>query len=634
MLPLSPKAKITFAVALWLAFALGVFWSVTPIQAQRESFGVTITSPLDQETFYAGPSSLVYSINVTGKITGVRGDPSVVTVRLDIYQGTQLNQSIKTNPARDGSFTIDFTVNPKGSDPVFTVDMVTRGCSNVGPNSQCHYRAPYSFPPGRLVLRVTAEAPGLQATAERHITVDCSRYINVPVRVVLADQPGQTVANVPVIGSTWLYVWRARSTTGATGSNGIADVPNVEVLSEASTKYMFRVEPSVVDGVLYRSVKDVEVTLPPGATSAPMVTLQVRGQTGKLSGSIKGTLTAPLPVHAILLPSGKNYSTVSSAAGTFEFPNLPIGSYVVMADDRALATQGYLGKSQAVDLLKSPSATLTLPITSAERGAMLKGVVRDAKGSPLPFAWISIEKAGILQSNTPASGTYALTDLPQQSLTAIVSAPGYYYLAQVVQASSVSTDFSLTRRPETKNIPWGNGEVIVPPESRLSIESHQIELEYGWLWGNVAKERSLTLRVADAEIVIAQGNFAIEYLPTNSTGWLYLIEGSATVRSYRNPEPFDVHAGEMVAMVEQSRWSAVPIDATTLATLRVSNASPVEPIWESTLEAQLRDRLAQMGIGTAQVITLITYSLVILVFVIVPLLGIIKWISSRLKTNV
>lgn len=634
MFRLSIKIKLACRILIWLAFAIIVFGAVTPIQAQRESFGIIITSPLEQETFYAGPSSLVYSINVTGKITGIRGDPSVVNVRLDIFQGTRLAQSVKTNPARDGSFTMDFTVNPEGSDPVFTVDMVTRGCSNVGPNPQCHYRAAYSLPPGRLILRATAEAPGLQATTERHITVDCSQYINVPVKVVLVDHPEQTVANVPVIGSTWLYLWRARSTTGATGPNGIANVPNVEVLSEASTKHVFRVEPSVVDGVLYTSVKDVEITLPPGATSAPMVTLQVRGQTGKLSGSIKGALAAPVPVHAILLPSGKNYSTQTSAAGAFEFPNLPIGSYLVMADDRALAAQGYSGKRQSVDLMKSPAATITLPLTSTERGATLKGIVRDARGESLPFAWVSIEKAGVTQSNVPGWGAYTFTDLPKQSLTAIVSAPGHYYLAQVVDASAGTVDFSLTRRPETKTIAWGTGEIIVPPESRLTVEGHQIKLEYGWLWGNVSHDRPLTIRAADAEIVLAQGKFAIEYLPPNSSGWLYILDGNATVRSYWNPKPLTVRAGEMVAMIEQSRWSAVPIDATAIATLKPAIVSPVEPVWESTLEAQVRDRLAQMGIGTAQIITLITYSLVILVFVIAPLIVIMQWLARCTRAEV
>jgi hypothetical protein len=339
-------------------------------------------------------------------------------------------------------------------------------------------------------------------------------------------------------------------------------------------------------------------------------------------------------VHAILLPSGKKYSAPASAAGTFEFPNLPIGSYLVMADDRELAAQGYLGKSQSVDLFKSPTASITLSITPAERGAMLKGIVRDAQGNPLPFAWIALEKAGTLQSNVPGSGTYAFTDLPKQSLTAIVSAPGHYYLAQVVDASVGTVDFALTRRPETKIITWGTSEIIVPPETRLTVEGHQIKLEHGWLWGNASTDRSLTIRAADAEIIIAQGKFAIEYLPPNSSGWLYILDGNATVQSYWNPKPLTVRAAEMVAMIEQSRWSAVPIDATAIATLQPENASPIEPIWEATLEAQVRDRLAQMGIGTAQIITLITYSLVILVFVIAPLMVIMQWLSRCTRVDV
>ena len=168
-------------------------------------------------------------------------------------------------------------------------------------------------------------------------------------------------------------------------------------------------------------------------------------------------------------------------------------------------------------------------------------------------------------------------------------------------------------------------EIIVPPDSRVSIENQQIKLEYGWLWGNSGNDRPLTIRVADAEIVLPQGKFAIEYLPPSSPGWLYVWIGAATVRSYRNLEPLNVRAGEMVAMIEQSRWSAVPIDATVIAKLQTDNVSPIEPVWESTLEAQLRDRLAQMGIGAVQTITFVTYSAVLVLLIGLPLGALWYW---------
>ena len=40
----------------------------------------------------------------------------------------------------------------------------------------------------------------------------------------------------------------------------------VEALSQAPTHYVLRVEPTVVDGVLFESVAPVSVTVPPGAT--------------------------------------------------------------------------------------------------------------------------------------------------------------------------------------------------------------------------------------------------------------------------------------------------------------------------------------------------------------------------------
>jgi hypothetical protein len=79
----------------------------------------------------------------------------------------------------------------------------------------------------------------------------------------------------------------------------------------------------------------------------------------------------------------------------------------------------------------------------------------------------------LTQSNTPDSGAYTLTGLPTESLTAIASAPGYYHLAQVVNPSMGSADFVLTRRPETTSIPWGSGEILVPPESQVLIDPPQ-----------------------------------------------------------------------------------------------------------------------------------------------------------------
>ncbi len=352
---------------------------------------------------------------------------------------------------------------------------------------------------------------------------------------------------------------------------------------------------------------------------------------GKLSGTIKGTLTSPVSIHAILLPSGKSFSAQTSTNGTFEFPTLPIGSYLVMADDRALATQGYSVKNQTIDLFQSPTTSITMPLVPTQRGPSLQGNIHDAQGNSLPFAWVAIEKAGLTQSNLPDSGNYTLADLPNEAMTVVASAPGYYHVAQVVDPIAHQIDFALTRRPETRSIVWGAGEVVVPPESQVFIDQPQITLEYGWLWGHGGTDRPLIIRVADAEIVLPRGRFALEYLPPNHTSWLYVFEGDATVRQNPNAEPITIRAGEMVALTSESRWTAVPIDPVVMMALRTNDVSPIAPQWEPTLSAQVRDWLAQMGIGAAQLTTLIMYALILPTLAFAPIVVIAAWRKRRLR---
>jgi hypothetical protein len=149
------------------------------------------------------------------------------------------------------------------------------------------------------------------------------------------------------------------------------------------------------------------------------------------------------------------------------------------------------------------------------------------------------------------------------------------------------------------------------------VNDRQFTLEYGWLWGNGGDDPPLTIRISNAEIVLPRGRFAIEFVPEN-TGWLYVIDGQANV-SATTGESFIVRGGEMLAMSKQSGWMPVPIDASVLARLRPATPSPIAPIWELSLSAQVRDRLAQTGISVAQMLTLATYTAVILVFVLIPL---------------
>jgi hypothetical protein len=111
-----------------------------------------------------------------------------------------------------------------------------------------------------------------------------------------------------------------------------------------------------------------------------------------------------------------------------------------------------------------------------------------------------------------------------------------------------------------------------------------------------------------------------------------VMEGDAAVRAHPADEPITVHAGEMMAMTKDAGWVAVPIDLVVVAALR-SNASPLLPQWEPTFNAQVRDRLAQMGIGVAQVATLITYASIFPGFVIVLLIVVNLRAKHRTKSK-
>jgi hypothetical protein len=127
--------------------------------------------------------------------------------------------------------------------------------------------------------------------AQRRITVDRSGQAAFSLRVVLDGDSSKALAGIRVTGSTWLYMWRSRFTSVITGASGEAQ-SHVEALAQASTHYTFRVDPTVVDGVLYEGVEPVTVTLAPGATSVPPIALKVRSRTGQISGTL---LAPPLP---------------------------------------------------------------------------------------------------------------------------------------------------------------------------------------------------------------------------------------------------------------------------------------------------------------------------------------------------
>lgn len=595
-------------------------------RAQAADLMISLTRPWEGETFYAGPSSLQYNFPVSGWVVSQSHDPRDVEVRLDVIQGQTVVSTLTTQPVADGSFAVYLTVNPEGSQWVFPSELLA--CADA-----CHYQTELALPPGQVLLHITATDPaGNQVVVERRITIDRADYASVPVQVIVDGAAERSIANIPVKASAWLYMWRARYTLAATDETGLALI-RVEALSEAPTQYVVRVEPSVVDGVLYESVQPVAVTLLPGATSTPVLTLHIRGQTGQIVGRLSG-ITDSVPIRAIHLPDGAYYLTQTTTTGAFAFSDIPIGRYYLVAEAGALAALGLSNEGQILNLANSPQAAVsisTVPLV----GTRLQGVVQDKAGAPLPFAWVTLDQTGRGKPVDPDSGSWSFWDVPPQSKTVVVSAPGFYSQAYAFAAAANPNSplvFNLTQRPETRHLTWGTGEIIVPPESQAAVTDEHIRLDTGWLWGSGQSQRPLTLQTASAVISIQSGTFALERLPGQST-WLYMFEGEADVQTADDAQlGVSVSANSMMILSDNEELIPVPFDAAVAAALHPGSTSPLLPAWEPALGAQLRDRVALMGINAAQFITLITYLMVLVSLFIIPVSGVLWWIK-RTRPN-
>ena len=249
--------------------------------AQQTDPVVRLGRPAEGETFYSGPSSLLYTIPVNGWAFSSSYSPDELAVRLEILQADSVLASQTLAPKVDGSFTFYAVVNPENFlDPTLQEH---DGCF------LCHFSTTLELPPGPGVLRVTVTDPaGNQSTAERRISTDHSASVEVPVRVVLDGNPELPLEGVEVSASTRLYLWRTRNARVAVNADGLGFLA-VEALSQEPTHYIFQVKPHTHNGVQYHGVEPVEVTLLPGLTAIPEVTLRVWAGTG----AIRGQVSAP-----------------------------------------------------------------------------------------------------------------------------------------------------------------------------------------------------------------------------------------------------------------------------------------------------------------------------------------------------
>jgi hypothetical protein len=622
---MSPASRSSrwMLTARWIGLLLLSLSFSMPVGAlaQESTFTVSIVSPAEGETLYAGPTTLLYTVDVRGWVAGA-DDPAQVSLQLEVFQDSSLALSLFSNPAPDGSFAFPVTVNPKGSEGNFTPVEIEAFCED------CHYTAADSFPNGALLLRVTAtDTTGRQTRAERHIIVDRSAYTTIPVQVVYAEDPDRPMSGITISASTWIYEWRARHAYAKTDESGIAFL-NLEALSQAPTRYQLLAESSVQDGVFYEGTGAVEITIPPAGTVNRPVTLRIQQALETIGGQIRffgSDVPQPLELWAVRVRDEAGFQTSVDDFGRFTFSDLPLGRYIIAADPAWLAELGWRVEHQIIELTADPEAGIKLTATALD-GGIATGQLVDGSGSLIPFGRVTVQDSSLGADVLPSSAEWQLLEAPEVPFTLTATAPGFLPTeANLDPATSSSTSIRLEQAPETRVLDWGDGRLILPGETRAVMRESTLQLDYGWLWGFGGGSGPLSVQLPNADVTIHGGSFALEIAP-GQINRLFIDEGSAEVVSRATGFKSELVAGEMLDLSDPDRSVPVPqnpiVDQVMQAEYGIEMPSTYDPG-----EVEQRQTLLQTAAG---IITLITYYLFFLVLGALPLVLIYSLVRRRL----
>lgn len=566
---------------------------------------IVLASPGNGETFYVMNNFMSMEI-ISGRVYYKDRDTiTKIRVQLDIISNGQVTASLTTTPTESGDFNFNVAINPE-SPPSFSSKPATRQCTLCHDDSL----AAAGIPAGTVHFLVTATTPdGQQASDERWARVDSSGEAMLLVQVV-DEETREPLPGLLVEASTILYEWRDRYGSGISDSSGNAHL-KLEILSQAPTVYDIFIPPQILNGSLYSGPQATTITLTPN-TEPSKITLTVRALKGQVNGTFNPSTAMGNPtIWAIHLPDGPVYKTTHMRA-EFVFEDLPVGRYLLAADPFVLADHNLYTSTHTIDLFEDTDAST---IFSLAEGASISGRVLSEDGSFLPFAWINSGGSDYVLASDPVSGKY-LSPEPAASF-ATISVPGYYSLSQSIASLNKSPDFQLTPRPETQLIKWGNGQIVLPPETKGSINNFDVNLEYGWLWGeNSESSQAIHINMAGMNVQIMHGQFALEY-PMSGTGWLYVHRGEATITDGGNQAPIQVRSGEMIALMHGA--NPFPMESAVAMALHPPLPElPIPEVIEPSLGAKIQNWLTRAGIGLMQLITFITYilSLVTLITII------------------
>jgi len=326
-------------------------------------------------------------------------------------------------------------------------------------------------------------------------------------------------------------------------------------------------------------------------------------------------------VTALSLSGRDSLSAKVNSAGEFAFLNIPVDQYLLLLDDKVLEANQLSVDFPIVNLVGEVETTVEIPV-KVEQGDQYQGVVLAEGNKWLTFAWVQNQAGKNFAIPQPDNGKFSAFGSFSDSEEWIVHAPGYYSErvrpAQFVGGKEPRV-ITLERSPDTTQLSCGDGEVILPAESLATVEDDGITIESGWVWGECRGADTLRIRFRSQEILVQDSRFALEILPQQRE-WLYLFSGQVVLRDLPTGNEVKLEGDDMVNLMLANSMIPFTYDYQVVSTLTPLQFAPLDPFWKPTIVEQIQDQFQKFGVGTAKMITLVTYSLAILSFILVPLI--------------
>jgi hypothetical protein len=319
---------------------------------------------------------------------------------------------------------------------------------------------------------------------------------------------------------------------------------------------------------------------------------------------------------------------VTDEEGHFAFHDLPVASYVLAVKAPTSGSPPIASSFADVDLRQEPSQEVVLALAPAP-GDTMSITVTSADG-PLPFAWLTAEDGSVLARAFPVDAKLDVFDLPQAMSGVVITAPGYYSHATAVNGKENAVTVALEAQPASETIPWANGEIFVAAGSVVADGEQGLQVERGWVWGDGGSPHPYVLRVGDISVSLYESRFALEVQPGQPARF-YLLAGKADLLDPDRVEPTPMFGPQVV---ELNVARPMPLTPVVFAALEAKQrVAPPDAMWQPGLRAQLRDRLTLLGVGSAQVITFVTYLLGIFSVAAIPVLLISLFIRRRARRD-